>query len=178
MIERPELIEIRAFREADRDAVRDLFIGVNRELAPAEMREAFEGYVQVALREEIDRIEDYYRRADGSGFWVVFLAGSLVGMFGVERLDARRAELRRMYVAPERRRKGLARRMLDHAERFCRESGYEVLVLSTSEVQQAALALYLAAGFTLVGEETAEARSNKTVGGGIKRYKFEKPLSA
>ena len=149
---------------------------VNRELAPVEMREAFERYIEVALREEIDRIGDYYCPADGSRFWVVFLDGSLAGMFGVERLDKHRAELRRMYVAPAQRRKGLARRMLYHAERFCRQAGYEVLVLSTSEVQDAALALYRAAGFTPVGEETAEAQSNKTVGGGIKRFKFEKPL--
>lgn len=171
------MIEIRPFEEDDNAAVRDLFVRVNRELAPPEMREAFEGYIQTALQEEIDRIEDYYRPAEGSGFWVVFLAGSFAGMFGVERLDQCHAELRRMYVAPEQRRKGLARHMLDHAEEFCRESGYEVLVLSTSEVQEAALALYRAVGFTLVGEETAEAQSNKTVGGGIRRFNFEKPLS-
>lgn len=156
--------------------MRELFVRVNRELAPAKMRAAFEGYIQVALREEIDRIEAYYDREQGSGFWVVCLGNSLAGMFGVERLDERHAELRRMYVAPEQRRKGLARHMLDHAERFCREAGYQVLVLSTSEVQEAALAFYRAAGFSLLGEETAEAQSNKTVGGGIKRFQFEKSL--
>lgn len=167
---------IRGFRKGDGDAVRELFVRVNRELAPAHMRAAFEAYIQVARRAEIDRIEDYYDRARGSGFWVVCLGDSLAGMFGVERLDNRRAELRRMYVAPEQRRKGLARLMLEHAEGFCRETGYQVLVLSTSEVQEAALALYRAAGFRQAGEETAETRSNKTVGGGIRRFKFEKPL--
>jgi putative acetyltransferase len=51
-----------------------------------------------------------------------------------------------------------------------------VLTLSTSEVQQAALALYRNAGYRLVREETAAAQSNKTVGGDIRRYYFEKDL--
>jgi hypothetical protein len=48
--------------------------------------------------------------------------------------------------------------------------------LSTSEIQGEALALYRNAGFELVREEVAEAASNKTVGGGIRRFHFTKAL--
>ena len=51
------------------------------------------------------------------------------------------------------------------------------LVLSTSELQaSAAVALYKSSGYRLVREEIAEAASNKTLGGGIRRYHFEKFL--
>jgi ribosomal protein S18 acetylase RimI-like enzyme len=83
-----------------------------------------------------------------------------------------------MYVDPAFRRHGLAGRMLDHAEHICREAGTPVLTLSTSQLQQAALAFYRNAGYRLVREEIAAAQSNKTIGGDIKRYHFEKYLRA
>ena len=66
--------------------------------------------------------------------------------------------------------------MLKRAERACREAGTPVLTLSTSQLQQAALAFYRRAGYRLVREEVGAAQSNKTVGGMIRRYHFEKIL--
>jgi putative acetyltransferase len=85
-------------------------------------------------------------------------------------------ELRRMYVAPEARRRGVARQMLVFAEDECRRRGLQSLTLSTSELQGEALALYRAAGYRLQKEEIAETASNKTLGGGIRRYHFDKAL--
>ena len=167
---------IRAFQPTDAEAVRRLFIRVNRELAPPDQRAAFETYIEASLHDEIDRIDDYYRSDNGGEFWVVCRGDALAGMFGIERLVPRRAELRRMYVTPEFRRQGLAKRMLVHAERYCRDAGFEELVLSTSEVQEAALAFYRAAGYRQTHEERAETRSNKTVGSSIRRFHFVKPL--
>jgi putative acetyltransferase len=83
-------------------------------------------------------------------------------------------ELRRMYVDPLARRGGIGRAMLRFAEAECRRSGARRLELSTSELQPAALELYRSAGYRLVREEVAHEVSNKTVGGGIRRYYFEK----
>lgn len=66
--------------------------------------------------------------------------------------------------------------MLRVAEDYCRERDARTLVLSTSELQPAALRLYEAAGYDLVEEVVAEEASNKTVGGGIRRYHFRKRL--
>jgi putative acetyltransferase len=66
--------------------------------------------------------------------------------------------------------------MLDRAEADCRDTGTPVLTLSTSELQQAALAFYRRSGYRLVREETAAAQTNKTVGGNLRRYYFEKAL--
>jgi putative acetyltransferase len=168
-------VDVRPFRATDRDAVRDLFIRVNRSLAPAALKEKFEAYIARSLAEEIGRVADYYGERNG-GFWVAESAGAVVGMFGLEPAGPDAMELRRMYVAPEARRRGIARQMLVFAEDECRRRGLQSLTLSTSELQGEALALYRAAGYRLQKEEIAEAASNKTLGGGIRRYHFDKAL--
>ena len=168
-------IDIRPFRATDRDAVRDLFIRVNRSIAPVPLREKFEAYIARALVEEIDRIADYYGERNG-GFWVAEGGGAIVGMFGLEPDGPDAMELRRMYVAPEARRRGIARRMLAFAEDEARRRSMQSLTLSTSELQSEALALYRAAGYQLQKEEIAQTASNKTLGGGIRRYHFDKTL--
>ncbi|WFU27175.1 GNAT family N-acetyltransferase [Bradyrhizobium sp. CB1717] len=168
-------LQIRAFSPADAAAVRELFIQVNRLLAPAHLAEAFEGYITRSLAEEIDRLSDYYASRNG-GFWVVVDDGEMVGMFGLEAQGEHAMELRRMYVAPGARRRGIARRMMAFAEQECRRRNRLQLQLSTSELQQDALALYRNAGYENVREEIADAASNKTLGGGIRRYHFTKRL--
>jgi ribosomal protein S18 acetylase RimI-like enzyme len=168
--------DIHRYRDSDHAAVRDLFMRINRELARPDLHDAFERYMAVSLRDEIDRLADYYSERQGA-FFVAYYGDKLAGIFGLERLGTPSAELRRMYVATAYRRQGLARMMLEHAEQACRDSGSPVLTLSTSELQQAALALYRASGYRLVREETGAAQSNKTVGG-IRRYHFEKVLSS
>jgi putative acetyltransferase len=85
-------------------------------------------------------------------------------------------ELRRMYVDPSVRRSGIARLMLRFAEAECRRLNVRRLELSTSELQPAALELYRHTGYRLLREVVAEQASNKTLGGGIRRYHFEKIL--
>jgi GNAT superfamily N-acetyltransferase len=168
-------VTIRPFVEHDAAHVRELFITVNRLLSPPDLRDAFEVYIEHALAEEIDRISAYYGERDGC-FWVAVTGDKVVGAFGLERTSDDAMELRRMYVDPSARRRGIARRMLQFAEDECRSRNVSRLELSTAEIQQAALALYRNAGYRLVREETVEALSNKTVGSGVHRYYLEKIL--
>lgn len=168
-------IEVREFAPDDAAGVRELFIRVNRLLAPPEMKDVFETYIVRSLEEEIDRVSDYYRERAG-GFWVAVDGEKIVGIFGLEASGDIAMELRRMYVDPDLRRRGIARRMLNFAEEECRRHGRTRMVLSTSELQQDALSLYRHAGYELVREEVAAAASNKTIGGGIRRYYFSKAL--
>jgi GNAT superfamily N-acetyltransferase len=156
-------------------SVRDLFVRVNRLLAPAAMKEQFEAYIERSLAEEIDRIDDYYRARNG-GFWVAIDGNDVVGMFGLEQIAPDAMELRRMYVDPDQRRRGIARKMLASAEAECGRRGFGRLDLSTSELQGEALALYRNAGYRIERDEVAIESSNKTLGGGIKRYYFTKEL--
>jgi GNAT superfamily N-acetyltransferase len=168
-------ISIRPFAKDDAAQVRDMFVRVNRLLAPPHMAEAFEGYIARSLREEIDRIDSYYGEKNG-GFWLAVEGPRIVGMFGLERLSADAMELRRMYVDPNAQRRGIARRMLRFAEDECRRRNVGRLELTTSELQGPALSLYRNAGYELVREETAVAESNKTVGAGLRRFYFTKSL--
>jgi len=168
-------ITIRQFIETDSTQVRELFVRVNRLLAPVNLGNAFERYIVLSLREEIDRISEYYSERQGS-FWVAFIDAKIIGMFGLEQSGPTAMELRRMYVDPDQRRDGIGRKLLHFAENQCRANNFHQLELSTSEAQPEALLFYRNSGFELVREEIAEAANNKTIGGGIRRYYFKKNL--
>lgn len=57
------------------------------------------------------------------------------------------AQLRRMFVAPGHRRHGYARLVLEALEADARAAGAERTILTTGEPQEAAVALYRAAGY-------------------------------
>jgi putative acetyltransferase len=167
-------LTIRPYRNSDHSRVRVLFIAVNRQLAPPDLREAFEEYITLSLREEIDRIAEYFSPERWAGFWVACEGERIVGFFGLEPAGASALELRRMYVDPRRRRMGIGSAMLKEAERQSRERRACKVVLSTSELQTAALSLYQGAGYTLVCVEDAPTTTNKSVGHQIRRAYFEK----
>lgn len=171
---RPE-INIRPFEDQDADSVRELFVTVNRLLSPPNMREAFEAYIARSLVEEMDRISAYYDERGGA-FWVACRYSDIVGMFGLEPFDDRSFELRRMYVSPTARRLGIASAMLRFAEKECLRMEIRRMELSTSELQPAAVELYRRAGYSLIREVVADHASNKTIGGGIRRFHFSKNL--
>ncbi len=171
-----ESLLIRPFETRDQDRVTEIFVGWNRSLATPDTADAFEDYIRRSMAEEIERIHDYYQTVPGSGFWVVEAGDDVAGMVGIERLSGEEAEVRRMYVDAPYRRRGIGVRLLAHAEAFCGEAGYARIVLSTSALQEAAKALYEAKGYRLVREVVAETQTNRTVGGGIRRYHYVKEL--
>ena len=166
---------IRRYADADRGAVRDLFVRVNRELTPPHLKNAFESYIGRSLAEEIEHIPAYYGERRGS-FWVASEQSKIIGMFGLERSDSTTAELRRMYVDSRARHRGVGREMLAFAEDVARRDGCARMVLSTSELQHAAVSLYRGSGYRIVREELVAEQTNKTVGAGIRRFYFEKDL--
>jgi len=80
-------------------------------------------------------------------FLVIYQAGTPVGCGAVRRVDADTAELKRMYVSPAVRGKGLGRRLVAALEAEARALGARRLILETGIRQTAALALYRATGF-------------------------------
>ena len=86
--------------------------------------------------------------ADGRGaFLVAYGEGGAVGCGALRLLDAETAELKRMYVSPGLRGRGLGRRLVAALEAEARALGVRRLVLETGVRQAAALALYRATGF-------------------------------
>jgi GNAT superfamily N-acetyltransferase len=171
----PDTLSIRPFAAFDHAAVRELFIAINRALAPEDMKEAFDRYIETALAAEIDRLESFYSRERGNGFWVAHIGRLLVGTVGLERSAPHAVELRRMYVRAEFRRRGIAQALLERVTAEARAMGYRKLVLSTAQIQAEAVAFYRAHGFRNTCTDVASASTSKAVAG-LTRLYFEKDL--
>lgn len=82
-------------------------------------------------------------------FLVGYLDGVPVGCGGWRAHD-REAELKRMYVAPAARGKGLARAILAELERTALAASLETMILVTGSKQPEAVTLYESAGYQVV----------------------------
>jgi len=106
--------------------------------------------------------------AEGCGvFLVMRLGGVPVGCGALRLLAPDLAELKRMFVAPAARGKGLGHRLVSALEIEARTLGVRRLVLETGIRQTAALALYAAAGFQpipLYGEYCLSPDTSRCLG--------------
>ncbi|MGH3040536.1 MAG: GNAT family N-acetyltransferase [Gaiellaceae bacterium] len=73
--------------------------------------------------------------------------GEAVACGGIARYDEATAEIRRMYVVPGARGRGLSRRLLAALEDEARALGYAFVPLETGNLQTPAIGLYVSAGF-------------------------------
>lgn len=71
----------------------------------------------------------------------------MIGCGALKRWDGDTAEVKRMYVTPDARGSGAAQALLDALVVGGRALGYRRLVLETGDRQQAAIGLYMRAGF-------------------------------
>jgi putative acetyltransferase len=83
---------------------------------------------------------------DGA-FVVGWEDGEALACGGIARYDEATAEIRRMYVVPGARGRGLSRRLLEALEDEARALGYSLVRLETGNLQAAAVGLYVSAGF-------------------------------
>ncbi|MGQ0804689.1 MAG: GNAT family N-acetyltransferase [Actinomycetota bacterium] len=83
----------------------------------------------------------------GGTFLLARVEGRPVGCGGLRRHDDGVAELKRMYVVPDQRGRGVARVMLAALEAQAARLGYQAVVLETGERQPEALALYEGHGY-------------------------------
>jgi putative acetyltransferase len=89
--------------------------------------------------------------AEGHGAFLVARDGDrAVGCGAIRVLDSTTAEVKRMYVEPDRRGIGVGRAVLISLETAASQLGVTRLVLETGVHQTAAVALYLRAGFTQI----------------------------
>jgi GNAT superfamily N-acetyltransferase len=84
------------------------------------------------------------------GFVLLVEDGRPLAGGGVKRLDARACEIKRMYVAPEARGRGLGRELLAALEELARDLGYLVARLDTGAKQPRAQRMYERAGYLAV----------------------------
>jgi GNAT superfamily N-acetyltransferase len=97
--------------------------------------------------EESFALESHEVAAGSGTFLVAYLDGQAVGCGAVRKLDGGTAELKRMYVRPQARRRGVAAAILVELEAEARRLGVATLVLETGPRQPEAIALYRREGF-------------------------------
>ena len=83
----------------------------------------------------------------GGTLLVGYRDGEPICCGGVKRLDERACEIKRMYVGPAHRGRGVARRLLAALEQTARELGYTVARLDTGDRQPGAQRLYRSLGY-------------------------------
>ena len=103
----------------------------------------------------------------GGAFLVLYDGDEPLACGGVKRLDSRTCEIKRMYVVPAARSRGLARRLLAGLEDAGRELGYQLVRLDTGPLQPHARALYETAGYRSIPDYNANPAA---------AYWFEKSL--
>ena len=86
----------------------------------------------------------------GGAYLVGWEDGRAVAGGALKRLEAGVAEIKRMYVVPDARSRGLARSLLAAIEDTARELGYERVRLDTGASQPHAQAFYESAGYQSV----------------------------
>ena len=98
----------------------------------------------------------------GGAFVIAWDGGMPVGCGAIRPFDAGTAELKRMYVRPGARRRGVARAILRELERIAANLGYSAIRLETGDVQPEAIALYTAESYQRIenyGEHAEDPRS-------------------
>ena len=111
----------------------------------------FEAYVAGPLAE-------FVKAASPRGrLWLAERGGRVVGSVAIVEVDTATAQLRWFLVVPEERGAGLGKCLLDAALAFCREQGYEAVILWTVSTLEAAARLYRSAGFFKVEQKPGRA---------------------
>jgi putative acetyltransferase len=95
------------------------------------------------------RESSIFEPPDGA-FIVMRDGGRAIGCGGLCRFDVTRAELKRMYVAPEVRGRGLGRVLLRRIEEEAKALGYDRLVLETITLMSEAMRLYESEGYAAI----------------------------
>ena len=124
-----------------------------RHATPAELHDAYAmvceyyeaaGVVQRETEETFFR--DYF--GAGAGVWLARSGDHIMGCIALRRQsEPHSGEIKRMYVKPEARGRGIAQRLLEAVEAFARASGYRSIYLDTTDQMRAAVSLYQRNGY-------------------------------
>jgi ribosomal protein S18 acetylase RimI-like enzyme len=96
--------------------------------------------------DELNSLPGKYREPDGR-LYVAEEEGEVVGCVALRRFDATRGELKRLYVRPAYRHRGIAQALTLKIIQEAKSIGYDELVLDTLRSMTTAIRFYTAMGF-------------------------------
>ena len=108
---------------------------------------------------DLDDIQSAY--AGGAFVVVEDQAGRLVGTVGLCRIDDETCELRKMYLLPAARGRGIGKLLLEQMIQRARQLGIRRMTLETAGVLETAIALYRRYGFRLYQPEHCSPRCDQ-----------------
>ena len=92
-----------------------------------------------------------YNKSDAIKNVVVFYENNQpLGCGAFKIYENKTVEIKRMYVVPEQRGKGIAHQILNELEKWAKELDYNICVLETGIKQVEAIGLYQKAGYTVI----------------------------
>ncbi len=98
------------------------------------------------LRQTVAQIDEFLG-PDGRFIVARSSEGELIGMVLLHKLPNYKGEIKRLFVRPQARRMGLAKRLMDRLEAEARKMGLLSLYLDTSSGLREAIAFYQSLGF-------------------------------
>jgi putative acetyltransferase len=113
---------------------------------------------------DLNDIEGNYIRPGGIFEVLEDRQGNLIGTVGLYPLDDNTCELRKMYFVPQIRGLGLGRRILERMITKARQLGFTRMQLETVRVLEAAVHLYISAGFVPIKTDHVSARCDQAYG--------------
>jgi putative acetyltransferase len=126
-------VNIRSFKRSDLPACRKLYV---EGLLGGKLAENDSGL-------DIDDIETAYMRPPGNHFWVAESENEqVIGMIGVQHHEEGAAEIRRLRVLNEMRRRGIGSKLVEVALKFCNDYQYLKITLDTFVERDAAIKLF------------------------------------
>ncbi len=96
--------------------------------------------------DEVAHLEHKYGPPEGR-LYIALEDGEPAGCIGLRKIDAENCELKRLYVRPAARGRGLSRLLMDRILADARAIGYQTMLLDTLPFLEAALRLYQQYGF-------------------------------
>lgn len=129
---------IRQATNADRETVQQIIYSILREYKLSVEPESTDA--------DLKNIEKNYTEK-GDYFGVVELDGKIVSTFAVSKRSENVCELRKMYLLPDYRGKGIGKLMVNFALEEARKKGFKKMELETASALKEAISLYQKVGF-------------------------------
>jgi putative acetyltransferase len=92
----------------------------------------------------------------GGALLIAWIEGTPAGTIALRRLSDRAGEVKRLYLRPQFRGRGLGRHLVEQVIAHARAVGYETLFADTLPIMTDALSLYAKMGFETTGAYTAD----------------------